>query len=393
MPKHDAVIIGAGPSGLHTARRLAESGLDVIVLEKKSRIGEAVNCTGLIGTEVFPDFGLSPDSILRNVQDVRLVSPSGSTIDYRHPSCFAHVVDRDLFDRGLGEKARAAGVVIETGTAVVDVRPNEDGVEIWSRAEGQEPVKTTARMAVLATGVHQDLGRKLGLGGSKQYLHGAQVELEIEDEGLPTIFAGNDIASGGFAWAVPSRPGMVKYGLITEGDAKASFQAFAARHLNRGSDRYGGRKVQFKAIAQGLTSRTFGRRVLAVGEAAGQVKTTTGGGVAFGLRCAEIAADVAGRQLRQGDLSDSALAEYEKLWKKELRAEILLGFYARKIWSRMNDAHIERVFQFARMDGVIPIIRDKGEFDRHGALILALLRRFSLFGILDGISSKYPRLN
>ena len=393
MPDYEAIIIGAGPSGLHTARRLAERGLDVLVLEKKSRVGEAVNCTGLIGTEVFPEFGLSPDSILRNVQDVRLVSPGSSTIDYRHPSCFAYVVDRDLFDRGIGDKARAAGAVIETGSAVVDVRQNDDCVEVWSRAAGQEPVKSTARVAVLATGVHQDLGRKLGIGCSKQYLHGAQLEVESENEDLPTIFAGNDFAAGGFAWAVPSRPGMIKYGLITEGDAKASFQAFAEKHLNRGSDRYGGRKVQFKAIAQGLTSRTFGRRVLAVGEAAGPVKTTTGGGVAFGLRCAEIAADVVARQLRQGNLSDSSLAEYEKLWKKELRAEILLGFYARKIWARMNDAHIERVFQFARMDGVIPIIRDKGEFDRHGALILALLRRFSLFGILDGISSKMPRLN
>jgi len=393
MPDHDVVVIGAGPSGLHTARRLAEKGLDVLVLEKKSRVGEAVNCTGLLGTHVFSEFGLGEQSILRRVQAVKLVSPEGSSIEYNHPSCFAYVVDRDLFDRGIGEMARAAGARIETGISVFDVRPKGDGVDVLANKNGKDAVSVSARVAVLATGIQQELSRKLGLGSPKHHLHGAQVEVEVEDEGVPTIFAGTDIAAGGFAWAVPSRPGMVKYGLVTEGDAKTCFQAFAEKHLGRESGRLEGRKIQFKAIAQGLTSRTFGRRVLAVGEAAGQVKTTTGGGVAFGLRCAEIAADVTARKLGRGTLADSSLAEYEKLWKKELRTEILLGFYARRIWSRMNDAHIERVFQFARMDGVIPIIRAKGEFDRHGELILALLRRFSLFGILDGVSSKIPRLH
>jgi hypothetical protein len=45
------------------------------------------------------------------------------------------------------------------------------------------------------------------------------------------------------------------------------------------------------------------------------------------------------------------------------------------------------------MDGVIPLIREKAEFDHHGELILALLRRFSLFGILDGVAHKIPHFN
>jgi len=393
MNKYDVIVVGAGPSGLQTARRLAEKGLDVLVLEKKSRVGEAVNCTGLIGTDVFNDFKLGEQSILRRVKDVKLVSPEGSSIEYNHHSTFAYVVDRDLFDRGIGEMARAAGARIETEAPVFDIRTNGGGVNVFAGKNGKEGTMISARAVVLATGIQQELSRKLGLGSPKHYLHGAQVEVEAGNEGLPTIFAGTDIAAGGFAWAVPSRPGMAKYGLITEGDARASFAAFAEKHLGPEAGRIAGRKVQFKPIAQGLTSRTYGLRVLAVGEAAGQVKTTTGGGVAFGLRSAEIAADVLARKLKHEELGDSSLAEYERLWKRELRTEILLGFYARRIWSKMNDSHIERVFQFARTDGVIPIIREKGEFDRHGELILALLRRFSLFGILDGIISKIPRLN
>lgn len=392
MTDHDVLVVGAGPSGLQTARRLAEQGLDVLVLEKKSRIGEAVNCTGLIGTEVFGKFGLSPDSILREVQEVRLVSPGGTSLDYRHPKCFACVVDRERFDRGIGDEARAAGARIRTGAAVEDISQVRDGVEVKARGADNEPLKATARVAVVATGIHQDLSRKLGLGRPKRHLYGAQVEVDVPSEEMLTIFAGNSIAAGGFAWAVPSRPGMAKFGLITDRDAKRSFRAFQDGYLAGKTVRIEENMVSYKPIAQGLASQTFGPRILAVGEAAGQVKTTTGGGVAFGLRCAEIAAEVITRRIRKGPMGEASLAEYEKLWKRELRVEILLGYYARRIWSKMTDSHIERVFQFARQDGVIPIIREKGDFDRHSDLILALVRRFNLFGILDGLVLRIPGL-
>jgi len=393
MTEHDVLIIGAGPSGLETARRLSERGLSVLVLEKKDRVGESVNCTGLIGAEIFDKFGLDLGSILRRVQDVRLVSPKGTSLEYKHSSCFAYVVDRDRFDRSIAEAASAAGAEIRTGAEVTNISWTRSAVEARVATAGRDDYMTTARLAVIATGVHQDLNRKAGLGSPRHFLHGAQMEAEAGDVVVPTIFAGNAIAPGGFAWAVPSRQGMAKYGLVTDGDARAGFEVFRKKYLDgkvEGSDE---NKVHVKAIAQGLISRTYGRRVLAVGEAAGQVKTTTGGGVAFGLLCADIAADVIARAFGAGRFTDSALADYEKLWKGELRTEILLGSYARRIWARLSDARIEKVFQFARMDGVIPLIREKAEFDHHGELILALLRRFSLFGILDGVAHKIPHFN
>jgi digeranylgeranylglycerophospholipid reductase len=391
MTDHDVLIVGAGPSGLQTARRLAERGLDVLVLEKKRRVGEAVNCTGLVGTDVFSRFGLSAESILRKVQDISLISPRGTPLDYHHPKCFAYVVDRERFDQGIGEEARAAGARIRTGTMVEDISQEADRVEIKACGADGEPLKATARMAVIATGVHQDLSRKLGLGRPKRHLFGAQVEVDVPDEEKLTIFAGTTIAAGGFAWAVPSRPGKAKFGLITDRDAKRSFRAFQEGFLVGKAIRVEENTVSYKPIAQGLASQTFGPRILAVGEAAGQVKTTTGGGVAFGLQGAEIAADVVARWIKNAG-SEGGLAEYERLWKKELRVEILLGYYARRIWSRMTDAHIEKVFQFVRQDGVIPLIREKGDFDRQGELILALLRRFNLFGVLDGLMFRMPRL-
>lgn len=301
-------------------------------------------------------------------------------------------MDRERFDQGIGDEARAAGARIRTGTLVEDISQDKDRVEIKARGADHEPLRATARMAVLATGIHQDLSRKLGLGRPKRHLYGAQVEVDVPNEEMLTIFAGNSIAAGGFAWAVPSRPGMAKFGLITDRDARRSFRAFQDGFLAGKSVRIEENAVSYKPIAQGLASQTFGSRILAVGEAAGQVKTTTGGGVAFGLQGAEIAAKVIARRIQKASASEADLAEYERLWKKELRVEILLGYYARRIWSKMTDSHIERVFQFARQDGVIPIIREKGDFDRHGELILALIRRFNLFGVLDGLMLRIPGL-
>ena len=74
MKRSDVLIVGGGPSGLRLAARLAESGIHVRVLEKKEEIGSNIVCTGIIGKDVFNDFGLNKDSALGELQTVRLVS-------------------------------------------------------------------------------------------------------------------------------------------------------------------------------------------------------------------------------------------------------------------------------------------------------------------------------
>ena len=133
--------------------------------------------------------------------------------------------------------------------------------------------------------------------------------------------------------------------------------------------------MQFKAIAQGLTTKTYGERILAVGEAAGQIKTTTGGGIFFGLHCSEIAANVILERIRKDTFKSSDLSEYEKSWKRSIQKEILIGYYARKLCGKMSDSQIERMFQIAKTDGIFPLIREKGNFDWQSDLILSLFKR------------------
>ncbi|MBE0711243.1 MAG: hypothetical protein IH583_02585, partial [Candidatus Aminicenantes bacterium] len=147
-------------------------------------------------------------------------------------------------------------------------------------------------------------------------------------------------------------------------------------------------QIRTKPVAQGLLSGTFGDRVLAVGEAAGQTKTTTGGGISYGLTCADLAADVILECFGRSSFGAADLAEYERRWKGLLQKEIVVGHYTRRMCARLSDGRIESLFHLAQTDGIVPIIREKADFDWHSGLILALLQRLSFMKIFRDVKDR-----
>lgn len=385
MESSDVLVVGGGPSGLRLAARLAGSGLHVRVLEKKDGIGSRVVCTGIIGKEVFDSFGMNRDSALGELQTVKLVSPLGTSVVYRHPQPFAYVVDRERFDRNLASEARKQGVDIELSTKAEDIQVSGEGVRIRARDEGGSWGLFSARMAVLASGIDYGLHAKLGLGRPKEYLYGAQVEIEAGDPSSAAIFVGRDVAPGAFAWMVPSGPARLRVGLLTRNEPRAYLARLAGTVFPERFANAAPPGIRVKAIAQGLLSKTYGERVIAIGEAAGHVKTTTGGGVAYGLMGADIAAEVIGESFAKNAFAANDLARYEKAWRAAMQREIVLGHMARRVFARLTDSQMERIFYLAQTDGIIPIIREKGDFDWHGDLILALVKRLSFMKVFRGI--------
>lgn len=375
---HDVVVIGGGPSGLNAARRLAEGGLDVVVLERKSEIGTQMICTGILGKDAFQEFDLSKESILRDIQEVKIISPYSTQITYQHPVAFANVVDREKFDKYLADIAESKGVEIKLEHHVLDVCIDNNRIEVLTEINSKHSQKYSAKMAIIATGIDYKLNKRLGLGYPRDFIYGIQTEIEIDNCDLTNILVGNNIANGSFAWLVPSGERVVRVGLMTEKDPIGCFKNLMKKLILSSDQIIGKNHVQFRAIAQGMISKTYGERVLVVGEAAAQVKTTSGGGIYFGLLCSDIASQVLMKRFEEGCFSASALAEYEKLWKKAIQKEILIGYYARKICGKLSDIQIERMFQIAKSDGIIPLIKEKGSFDWHSELILSLMKTLPL---------------
>ncbi|HVB38865.1 MAG TPA: lycopene cyclase family protein, partial [Vicinamibacterales bacterium] len=129
-----------------------------------------------------------------------------------------------------------------------------------------------------------------------------------------------------------------------------------------------------KILPLGPIDRTYGDRLVAIGDAAGLVKPTTGGGIYYSLVSAELAADVIGDALRRGDLSAAALGEYERRWRERLAGEIDAQSRLRTLAEGMDNAQIDALFDLACTDGVMPIVRKTARFNQHRSLIIALLK-------------------
>jgi len=388
MKNADVIVVGAGPSGLRTAARLAAAGLDVRVLEKKPRVGASVVCTGIVGKEVFGDFGLDRGSIVQELRRVRLVSPRATELVYEHPRPFACVVDRERFDGALAAAAAQAGAAVFCDVRVEDMAVGPDAVTVTVRDADGAVLRESAAVAVLATGVDFGLQKKTGLSSPRDFLKGAQVECAFPGADMATLFFGRDVAPGAFAWSVPAGGGRARIGLLTQKDPKACLRRLLERNFDGASVVTGQSGIRTRPVAQGLLARTYGDRVLAVGEAAGQTKTTTGGGISYGLACADLAADVVRECFGRSSFGPGDLAAYERRWKALLQKEILVGQYTRRMCARLSDGRVESLFQLARTDGIVPIIRDKADFDWHSGLIFALLQRLSFMKVFREVRDR-----
>src|SRR5206468_12215001 len=132
----------------------------------------------------------------------------------------------------------------------------------------------------------------------------------------------------------------------------------------------------------------YATRVLAVGDAGGIVKATTGGGIYYSLLSASLAATTLEHAFHRARFDATTLARYERTWRRRLGPEIRAQQRLRELAHRMTDVDIEALFDLAATDGVMPIVRETARFNQHRGLILALLRhppaRRVLLGRLGG---------
>ncbi len=383
----DVAVIGGGPSGSRTAFKLAESGYRVVVLEKKSGIGEKSCCSGIVSHECARLYNIPDEVILRQVNSASIYSPDGDCIHVYRPEIQACILDRSKFDRLLAERAAAAGAKYYLSTAVTNISTHSEHLDIEAETSGKT-VHFQTRVAVIASGFNTRLTRKVGLAETGYYVHGAQIECTTSRISEVSVYFNQEVSPGFFSWIIPTDQDRCLVGLLARFNPGPLLHNWTARLESTGIIRSNGSGMRYGSIPLKPLKRTYGERFLVVGDAAGQVKPTTGGGIYFGMLCADIAADTLDTAVSRSDFSVKTMACYEQSWHKILANELKSGYYARRLYERLNNKQINGLFSTLNNSGMIEkaVQRQDLSFDWHGGLLLKAVSMGAAHGVKRAFS-------
>ena len=377
----DVIVAGAGPAGAVAARELARRGFSVLVLEEHHEVGRPVQCAGLVTRRVF-DAVPAQSSIENSLRGGVLVAPSGRSAAFGGIGEKAVVIDRARFDRMAAEEAIAAGARLELGARVEAVADRPDRphavVEVSGRG-GRRRLK--ARSVVGADGVQSVVGRSVGLRPPAEMLPGYEAELSgVEGpEDTVRILVGRSVAPGFFAWLIPAGGRRAILGLCCEPGPVPARLRFEALLRNRELAPFTGRAQVLRyycgSVPVSTAKRCFASRVALVGDAAGQVKPISGGGIFTGTRCAIALGETLSGELGRGELGPRSLLAYEKRWKSELGRELAMGRRIRRSFVNVTDAQMDELVRMLSRPALLALISARGDLDFPSKLAKLLFRQ------------------
>ncbi len=385
---YDVVIAGAGAAGNYLAYKLAGLGYKVMVFEEHERIGEPVQCTGIIGAECLDRFPLFEGAVLGEVSSAKLFRPSGKELRVSRDSVQGYIVDRAAFDRGLAEKAQRQGAQYLLGSRVEDMAVLDNRVRI--ETAGAETFE--AKTAVIACGFGSKLPQRLGLGEVGDLIMGAQAEVSVDDIEEIEVYFNQGLAPGFFAWFVPTTEGRALVGLFSRRNPGTNLRDLLESLFRQGKIATPEVKISYGGIPLRPLPKTYLRRVIVVGDAAGQVKPTTGGGIYYGLLCAEVAVDTLHRALSADRFSERLFSRYQKEWKQRIGRELRTGYFARRLYERLTNHQIDKIFDIIESRGIHRSLLQSPDlsFDWHGDIILEGLKHLAPWRRLFGWPRNVP---
>ncbi|MBS7288009.1 MAG: NAD(P)/FAD-dependent oxidoreductase [Candidatus Freyarchaeota archaeon] len=367
--KSDVVVVGCGPAGSLASLEAARKGVEVLILEEHKAVGEPDHCAGLVSISGLKrlDLRVPEECVLNRVYGARFFSPSGVTFTVRRRTAQAVVLDRRRFDRWLASLAHDAGAHVILGEKVdfFMARPEEAVVAV----KGGEEVR--GEVVVDAEGCRGRVARLAGLPRPVGRLPAVQFELAgvDGDEDFVELHFGSTFAPGFFAWVIPIENG-VRVGLGAYSRPGERLKAFIKR---RGlSDCKVIRKITGVIITGGPVKRTYASRIITVGDAAGQVKPTTGGGVVTGGICARVAGRVVAEAILEGKVG-KPLRAYERTWRGILGREFFFMGLARKFLNKVSDRGLDVAFSAIREHGGTEVLETYGDMDFESEALKRLL--------------------
>ncbi len=319
----DVLVVGAGPAGSSAARAAAAKGADVVLIEKKRKIGVPVQCAGAIGAYLIPllPFEIPKEMLLWRIDELNFWA-DGVTIRRKGGPWSSFAIDRAEFDIWLAERAVEAGAKLHLETELVGLEV-VDGRVAKAKAKtksGIEEIKT--KSVVAADGVDSTVLNLLGVRKSDPII-GRAVMYELEGVELSKpnadqLFFG-DFAPGGYAHVFPLSEDRANIGvgsIVSGADLQRCYKEFCglpdvkAQLKNAKIVREKSGSVPFGPLSG---ERRFGN-VLLAGDAAAQNIKPLVEGFLPAIICGNIAGTVAADHVSRG----FPLEAYEKRLREKM---------------------------------------------------------------------------
>lgn len=327
---YDLAVIGGRTIGSYLAKQFGDSDYDVLLVEKEEVVGEPLACSGHYSPDLWehiPRGEAEEEGLVQNeIKEARFKNSWGTYRLYQDDPA-AYVVDRKGMDQLMFEKAGESGVETETGVELVgwDEDPRENGYNLELELEGRENVY--ANIVAGCDGPSSTVRRLSDLEAPKKRFAGMMtfIEEDVDQEHVEVYL---DVPSF-FGWRIP-RNGETEYGLAMDKEVIKGQETNLNDYFREFVEDKAGEEpgeTYTGPIPLIPPSETVSDYSFLVGDAAGQNKPYTGGGILYGLRASDVAAEIIDPDRPE------TLEEYDRGWRDELQTKINLGRGVRKVWN------------------------------------------------------------
>jgi len=354
---YEVVIAGGSVAGLLCAREIASKGFSVLVIEEDYEIGTPEHCGGLVSIAGLGELGIIPfrKTFDHMIETAEIIAPNGNSFTINSKKQKVIEISRRELDKQIAFQAQKNGAVIKVRTSFQEI--TDTGIRT---KEEEIDCKIFVDARGVSSLIHKD---RTGIISSAQY----EIYADWIKKGKVKVMFDQEKYPGFFAWVIPSNEGKGKVGVAGRGIKVSEVLDEILKEKGIHSTI---RKIFAPIWIKGPIKNFVDGKTVIIGDAAGQAKPTTAGGIFTSGMGGVYAGEAIAKFLKTNNQTD--LEEYQKRWTKRFGKEFEKQILARKLLERIDNQTINKLFESITPE-IIKDISEKDDFDFHTSSIIKLL--------------------